>query len=108
MKAWAVMRRDLRKYQRNPITMITSILMPIVYLLILGNAFNGVLKRLPLAVVREDQGMYGRRLAEELQALSVGPKTFTLTYLSNSQSAITGVRDGKYRGALIIPADFSH
>jgi ABC-2 type transport system permease protein len=108
MKVWAVMRRDLLKQSRNPMTLITAVLMPIVYLLIIGNAFHGVLTNLSLAVVSQDNGPYGRRVIEQLQALSVGPKTFDLYYVNNPGEAIQDVRDGRYKGAVVIPPDFSH
>lgn len=107
MKTWAIMRRDLRKYLRNPVTIVTSVVMPIVYLVIIGNSFHGELKHLPLAVVPQDSGVYGRRLVEALQALSVGPETLELTYLSDPAQAVRGARDGRYKGALVIPPDFS-
>ncbi len=107
MKLWAIMRRDLRKYMRNPMTMVTSVMMPIVYLVIIGNSFQGQLKHLPVAVVSQDGGVYARRLIEQLQALAVGPKTIVLTYLDDPRVAVDGVRDGKYKGAVIIPPDFS-
>ncbi len=108
MKAWAVMRRDLIKQSRNPMTIITSVLMPIVYLVIIGNAFHGVLKNLSLAVVSQDNGPYGTRVIEQLQALQVGPKTVNLYYLNDAGDAIQAVREGRYKGALVIPPDFSH
>ncbi len=108
MKVWAVMRRDLLKQSRNPMTIITAVLMPIVYLVIMGNAFHGVLTNLPLAVVSQDNGPYGRRVVEQLQALEAGPRTLNLSYLSDPASAIQAVRDGRYKGALVIPAGFSH
>jgi ABC-2 type transport system permease protein len=108
MKLWAVMRRDLVKQSRNPMTIITSVLMPIVYLLIIGNAFQGQLKHLSLAVVSEDSGPYGRRVVEQLQALQYGPRTLDLYYLTDPGRAISDVRDGRYKGAVVIPADFSH
>lgn len=107
MRIWAVMRRDLRKFVRNPLTMVTSIVMPIVYLVIMGNSFQGQLKNLPVAVVSQDNGHYARRLIARMQALAVGPKTITLTYVSNANAAIEDVRHGKYKAAIVIPADFS-
>jgi ABC-2 type transport system permease protein len=107
MKAWAVMRRDLRKQSRNPMTLVTSVLMPIVYLVIIGNAFQGQLKHLSLAVVSQDSGPYGRRVVEQLQALEAGPKTLNLSYLTDAGAAIAAVREGRYKGALVIPPDFS-
>src|SRR5579864_4557199 len=79
MKMWAIMRRDLLKLSRNPLTLLSTILMPIVYLVIIGNSFNGNLKHLSLAIVTEDHGDYGRRMVEKLQALEAGPKTVTLS-----------------------------
>src|SRR5580658_5381762 len=69
MKFYAIMRRDLRKLVRNPITLITTILMPIVYLVIIGNSFQGQLKHLPVVIVAQDHGLYARRLIEEMLAL---------------------------------------
>ncbi len=107
MKMWAIMRRDLRKLGRNPITLLSTILMPIVYLVIIGNSFQGNLRNLALAVVSQDHGEYGRRMVEKLQALAAGPKTITLDYLSDPNEAIQAVRDGTYKGAVVIPPDFS-
>jgi len=77
-KTWAIMRRDLLKLSRNPLTLLSTILMPIVYLVIIGNSFNGQLKHLSLAVVSEDHGDYARRMVEKLQALEARPKTINL------------------------------
>jgi len=107
MKMWAIMRRDLKKLSRNPVTLLSTILMPIVYMVILGNSFQGNLKNLPLAVVSQDRGLYARRMIEKLQALQYGPKTVVLSYLADPKDAINDVRDGIYKGALVIPSDFS-
>ncbi|HEY6394647.1 MAG TPA: ABC transporter permease, partial [Candidatus Binataceae bacterium] len=107
MKIWAIMRRDLLKLMRNPLTLISTVIMPIVYLVIIGNSFHGVLKNLPVAVVAEDNGAYAQRVLEKLQALAAGPKTITLTYLGDPQKAIQGVREGRFKGAVVIPPDFS-
>ncbi len=52
----AVIERDLKKFKRNPLVLAMSILMPIIYLLILGNSFQGKLLNLPLIVVNKDTG----------------------------------------------------
>jgi ABC-2 type transport system permease protein len=106
-KMAAIMRRDLLKLKRNPLTLVSTILAPIVYLVIIGNSFQGTLKNLAVAVVCQDHGVYGRRMVEKLQALAAGPKTLTLTYLNDPQEALQGVREGKYKGAVVIPPDFS-
>jgi len=69
----AVIERDLKKFRRNPIVLAMSILLPIIYLIILGNSFQGKLQRLPLVVVNQDTGPYSRKLLENLRAVAAGP-----------------------------------
>src|SRR5215475_9234313 len=108
MKTLAIMRRDLLKLRRNPLTLISTILMPIIYLVIIGNSFQGQLKHLPVVVVAQDHAEYARRLLEQLLALEAGPKTLKLSFMADPSQAIDAVRDGQYKGAIIIPPDFSH
>jgi ABC-2 type transport system permease protein len=107
-KTWSIMRRDLLKLGRNPLTIVTSVLLPIIYLLIFGNSFQGVLKHLPVVIVSQDNGSYAIRVMEQMQALAAGPKTITITYSTDPGEAIQDVRDGIYKAALIIPPGFSH
>ncbi|MGH7865815.1 MAG: hypothetical protein ACREQB_12550, partial [Candidatus Binataceae bacterium] len=93
----AIMRRDLKRLSRNPITLLTTVLMPIIYLMILGNSFQGQLKHLPLAVVVSDHGEPARRVVQNLQALETGPKSIDLTFFADAGDAISEVRDGRYK-----------
>src|SRR6266851_2955090 len=108
LKFLAIMRRDLKKLTRNPITLVSVILMPIVYLVIIGNSFQGQLRHLPIVVVEQDHGLYARRIVEQLLALQAGPKTVDVTFESDPGYAIDEVRDGRFKGAVVIPPDFSH
>src|SRR5512141_2992993 len=103
----AVIERDIRKFMRNPVIMVMAVVMPLAYLVILGNSFQGKLKGLPLAVVNMDSGAYGRRVTEAINAVSVGPKTVKLIWLSDQGEAVEGVREGRFKGALIVPPDFT-
>ena len=58
----AVVTRDLLKFRRNPVVLGMSILMPIIYLVILGNSFQGKLQGLPMAVVNHDTGPHAKRV----------------------------------------------
>jgi ABC-2 type transport system permease protein len=107
MKLWAVMRRDLLKLLRNPLALLTTVLMPIAYLVIIGNSFAGQLRNLPIAVVNQDTGPYGRRLIERLQAIAAGPKTIAITPLDDPEPAVAATRDGVFKAALVVPAGFS-
>ncbi|MDA8241417.1 MAG: ABC transporter permease [Nitrospiraceae bacterium] len=102
----AVIERDLKKFRRNPVVLGMSILMPIIYLLILGNSFQGKLTSLPVAVVNHDTGPFAKRVVENLTAIAAGPQTFRLVIMQDDNKAVEGVRNGRYKAALIIPEDF--
>lgn len=103
----AVVERDLRRFIRNPLVVLSSILMPILYLVILGNSFQGELKNMPLALVDMDNGPYAKRVSELLQAIESGPRTIQVTEEVDQGKALKGIKDGRYKGALILPPDFS-
>lgn len=103
----AVIERDLKKFRRNPVVLAMSILMPLIYLIIIGNSFQGKLKALPVVLVAQDTGPHAERLVENLLAVVHGPGTITIIREKDQQEALKGVRDGKYKAALIIPSDFS-
>lgn len=107
MRALAITERDLRRFARNPIVIVASVLLPLVYLVIIGNSFQGELKRLTLAVVDQDNGPYSRRVTELLQALRDGPQTIKIVRLSDQKQALDLVKDGFYKGLLVIPPRFS-
>ncbi len=103
----AVIERDLKKFKRNPVVLAMSIFMPIIYLVILGNSFQGKLQALPLIAVNQDSGPYARRIMENLRAVEAGPQTFIILSATDDKEAIDGVRKGRYKAGLIIPPDFS-
>jgi len=106
-KLIAVIQRDLLKFKRNPVVIAVSVVMPLIYLVILGNAFQGKLTNLPLAVVDLDSGPSSRRMMENLRALETGAKTFTISTMKDQREVIEAVRDGRFKAALIIPPGFS-
>lgn len=103
----AVIERDIKKFRRNPVVVVMSFLMPLLYLVILGNSFQGKLKNLPIAVVNQDSGTYSARLIENLRAIEAGAKTFKILRLKNQEAAVNGVKEGIHKAALIIPPDFT-
>jgi ABC-2 type transport system permease protein len=103
----AVIERDLKKFKRNPTVLAMSILMPIIYLVILGNSFQGKLQELPIVVVNQDSGPYARRIMENLRAVEAGPHTITILSTADDREAVDGVRKGRYKAGLMIPPDFS-
>ncbi len=108
IKLIAVIERDLKKLKRNPVVLAMSILMPILYLIILGNSFQGKLKSLPVVIVNQDiAGIFSEKLMNNLRAIEAGPKTININMAMDSSAAIADVKNGEYKAALILPYDFS-
>ena len=53
-RIWALIERDMRKFFRSPALMMSSLIFPLVQLVVLGYAFGGKIKGASLAVVDED------------------------------------------------------
>ena len=51
--AVAIFTRDFKKFLSNPFVVIMTLMMPIMYLVIFGNAFGGTISHVPVAVVQE-------------------------------------------------------
>jgi len=106
-RALAVIRRDLLKFRRNPVVLAMSLLMPIVYLVILGNSFQGKLKGLPIGIVDLDNGPESRLFINKLMAIEGGPGTFRLARMKDQKAAVDAVRAGELKAAIIIPEGFT-
>lgn len=103
----AVIARDRKKFMRNPIVIGMSFLLPIIYLVIMGNSFQGKLQALPIVIISHDSGQQARSLVDNLRAIESGPATLAIFYAEDEQAMVADVRNGKYKAALIIPSDFS-
>lgn len=107
MRVLAVLERDLRRMLRNPVSLASAILLPLLYLLILGNSLQGPIKGLPLGVVTYDQGPETRAFLGALQAIEQGPKTVVLVPLADPEVALSRVRAGDLAGFVVVPHRFS-
>jgi ABC-2 type transport system permease protein len=107
LRVLAVIERDLKKFRRNPLVIAMSILLPLIYLVILGHSFQGKLQGLPLVVANLDSGPHARDMMNNLRAVEAGPKTFSLVVVKNEKDVTDGIRRGAYKAGLIIPPDFS-
>jgi ABC-2 type transport system permease protein len=87
--------------------MIMSLMMPILQLLIMGNAFGGKIVGEHVAIVDYDHGPQAVKLREAFDSIAVNVKTFTTTEYTNEVQAREDVRTGKINAAVIIPAQYS-
>ncbi len=103
----AILERDMRKFFRSPALMVSSMVFPLMQLIVLGYAFGGKIKNIHVALVDEDRGAESRTLRENLKSIEVGPKTFYVTDYSSVPDAILDLRAGFVRAVIHIPHDYS-
>jgi ABC-2 type transport system permease protein len=104
---FAIVEREMRKFFRSPTLMIMSLMMPVLQLLIMGNAFGGKIVGERVAVVDYDHGPQAVRLREAFDSIAANIKTFTTVEYTNEVQAREDVRTGKINAAVIIPAQYS-
>ena len=103
----AIVEREMRKFFRSPTLMVMSLMMPIMQLLIMGNAFGGKIVGTHVAVVDYDHGPEAVKVREAFDAIAANIKTFTTTNYTDEVQAREDVRTGKIDAAVIIPAQYS-
>jgi len=103
----AIVEREMRKFFRSPALMMVSMTLPLVQLLVLGNAFGGKIRGARMGVVDYDRGSQALKIHEAFDSIAVNIRTFTTVPYSNEQQAREDVRTGKIDGAVIIPAQYS-
>src|SRR5271155_1971648 len=103
----AIVEREMRKFFRSPALMMASMIMPLVQLIVLGNAFGGKIRDARVAIVDQDHGTQALRIREAFDSVRANIRTFVPIYYDNEKKAMEDVRNGKLDGAVIIPPQFS-
>jgi ABC-2 type transport system permease protein len=106
-RIWAIIERDLRRFRRSPTLIIVSMIMPLLQLVILGNAFGGKIKHMTVGVVDHDHGVPAVQLQEMFNAVAANANTFDSRPYADEGRALADLRDGKIDGLVTIPPDFS-
>ena len=106
-RMFAIVEREMRKFFRSPTLMIMSLMMPILQLLIMGNAFGGKITGARVAVVDYDHGPQAVKIREGFDSIAVNIRTFTTVDYTDENKAREDVRTGKVDAAVIIPAQYS-
>jgi ABC-2 type transport system permease protein len=103
----AIIEREMRKFFRSPTLMIMSLMMPLLQLVIMGNAFGGKIVGAKVAVIDYDHGPEAVRLREAFNAIAVNIKTFKTIDYKDEVQAREDVRTGRIDAAVVIPAQYS-
>src|SRR5471032_3213751 len=103
----AIIEREMRRFRRSPMLIVMSMIMPMLQLIILGNAFGGNVKHVKVGVVDQDHGVPAVRVRELAGAAASGALTIDILDYTDQGQALTDLRNGRVNGALTIPPDFS-
>jgi len=103
----AVAERDLRRFRRNSAFLVPMVLMPIVYLVILGKSMGGDLHNLSVALVDQDGGPQAVMVRDRLFTLAQGRELFKVSSEPDPHTAVERLRQGDYKAVIILPPKFS-
>ncbi len=103
-RMFAIVEREMRKFFRSPVLMIMSMMLPLVQLVILGNAFGGKIRDARVAVVDYDHGPQAVKVREAFDAVAANINTFKTVHYNDEVQAREDVRTGRVDAAVIIPA----
>ena len=108
--AAAIFTRDFKKFLSNPFVIMMTLFMPIMYLVIFGNAVGGTISHIPIAVVQEEPYVHDTPLfvaAEqnlEIQAQTDYPRTFDVTVYYDEEKAKRDLNNGIIKGVVVFPS----
>jgi ABC-2 type transport system permease protein len=112
--AVAIFSRDFKKFLSNPFVVIMTLMMPIMYLVIFGNAFGGTISHVPVAVVQEGPPYNNTPLftsaVYELNHISQKdyPKLLDVTVYSDESTAKHDLAKGLVAAVIVFPSDVSN
>jgi ABC-2 type transport system permease protein len=106
-RTWALIERELRRFRRSPMLIVMSMMLPLVQLIILGNAFGGNVKHLKVGVVDQDHGVPAVKLREMCNAIAANARIFDTVEYADQGEALGDLRNGRLNGVLTIPPEFS-
>jgi ABC-2 type transport system permease protein len=99
----AICQRAYLTLWRQPVLIISTMLFPLIYLLILGNAMNRQLREVPLAVVDEAGNGLSAACRRSVMALESGRSLVNVVFVADRDTAMRDLHRGRYRGVWILP-----
>lgn len=112
--AVAIFKRDFKKFLSNPFVVIMTLMMPIMYLVIFGNAFGGTISHVPVGVVQEAPPYNNTPLfTQGAVALNHIPqkdsaKLLDVTVYADETSAKRDLAKGLISAVIVFPSELSN
>jgi ABC-2 type transport system permease protein len=111
--ALAIFKRDFKKFLSNPFVIVMTMFMPIMYLIIFGNAMGGTITHIPIAVVQEEPSVEDTPLfistveLLKMQAQRDNPRTFDVAVYTDELKAKRNLKNGIVKGVVVFPSTIS-
>ncbi|MDD1674746.1 MAG: ABC transporter permease [Methanomicrobiales archaeon] len=109
--AGAIFKRDFKKFISNPFVLIFTLFMPIMYLIVFGNAMGGAISHIPLGVVQGEPYVTETPLytaaVEDLRYLHDRdkPPLFDIIAFPDEDLAKRSLAEGKIMGVVVFPSE---
>ncbi len=102
--------KDLTEFRRNRITLIFSLVMPILMMGMFGFIFQdsiSTVNNVPVGMIIEDVGIYGEQLAELVRDISSNSDSIRVIEVSTRVQVEEKIFSAEITAAIIIPHNFS-
>jgi len=103
----AICQRATVTLWRQPVLLISTMLFPVVYLLVLGNALNRQLSGVPLAIVDEAHNALSAECLRGAMALATGRSLVDVEIVADRDEALERLHRGRFRGVWVLPLNLS-
>jgi len=108
--AYAIFERDIRKFLRSPFFIFMTLIFPLVYLVIFGNAMGGTIVHIPIGVTQDELFKNETPIfAGTVDALAEThernkPALFQVTRYIDEQTAKEALATGQIMAVLVLPS----
>lgn len=112
--AAAIFSRDFKKFLSNPFVVIMTLMMPIMYLVIFGNAMGGTISHIPVAVVQEGPPYTPTVLFTDMSyslnhiTQKDAEKLIDVRTYSDEAAAKQDLAKGRVSAVVVVPSDISN
>ena len=102
--------KDLTEFRRNRITLIFSLIMPIMMMGMFGYIFQdsaSALNNVPVGMIVDDLGIYGEQISSMIRDISSNSDSIQLIEVSTRTQAEEKILSAEIKAVVIIPNNFS-
>ncbi|MEE9510263.1 MAG: ABC transporter permease, partial [Candidatus Bathyarchaeia archaeon] len=102
--------KDLTEFRRNRITLIFSLIMPIMMMGMFGYIFQdsaSALNNVPVGMIVDDLGIYGEQISSMIRDISSNSDSIQLIEVSTRTQAEEKILSAEIKAAIIIPNNFT-